>query len=143
MNQRLRRVAVSLLLGTLAACEAIWGTPEGRARDFIEALVVSPAEARKLRETANVSDTQNPEALIGDVAARVGLDYLRAQQAQGVSLKFVRGETRTLDEARRLVGVQVSYLQPGTLATGEVRFVALVEQDGPGRWRVVRVTGEN
>ncbi len=132
-----------MILFVLAGCGLIWNTPEGRARDFIEALVTAPAEAQALRDIANLPPEQNPEALIDDLSARVGLDFLRARHAQDVSLKFVTGETRRLDEARHTVMIHVSYLQPGTPTTDEVRFLVRIEKDAQGRWRIARVTGDN
>lgn len=131
------------LVSALVACDPIWSTPEGRARDFIETLVTLPAETQELRDIANVPDGQNPEDLIDDLSARVGLDFLRARYAQGVSLKFVQGETRRVDDARRTVMIHVTYLQPGTPMTGEVRFLIRIEKDDQGRWRIARVAGDN
>ena len=131
-----------LVLG-LAACEPFWGTPEARARDFIEALVTAPAETQPLRDIANLSPEQSPEALIDDLSARVGLDFLRARQAQGVSLKFVQGEARPVDEAHHTVVRHVSFLQPGTPVAGEVRFLVRLEKVDQTRWRIARVTGDN
>lgn len=143
MNPDSKRIAVLFLWGVLAACEPIWSTPEGHARDFMEALVMTPTEVQKMQELAHLPVTQDPEGLIGDVAGRVGVDFLRAQRTQGVSMKFVRAETRKLSDARRLVGVNVSYLQPGTPMTGEVRFRVLLEKNDQGDWRIARVSGEN
>ena len=131
-----------LVLG-LAACNPFQSTPESRARDFIEALVTAPAEIQPLRDIANLPPEQNPEALIGDLSARVGLDFLRARQARGVSLKFVPGEARPVDDAHRTVVIHVAYLQPGTPVSGEVRFLVRLEKDDQARWRVARITGEN
>lgn len=127
----------------LAACEPFWSMPETPARDFIEALVTAPAEARALRDIANLPPEQNPEALVDDLSARVGLDFLRARHAQGAALKFVAGETRQLDATRHTVMVHVSYLQPGTPTTDEVRFLVRIGKDAEGRWRIARVTGDN
>lgn len=127
----------------LAACEPFWSTPETRARDFIEALVTAPAETGELRDLANLPPEQNPEALIDGLSARVGLDFLRARHAQDVSLKFVTGETRRLDEAHHTVMIHVSYLQPGTPTTDEVRFLVRIEKDAQDRWRIAHVTGDN
>lgn len=132
-----------LLVSTLAACEPFWNTPESRARDFIEALVVSPTETQTLRDIANLAAEQDPQALIDGLSARIGLDFLRARQAQGVTLKFVQGETRRADDAQRVVMINVTYLQPGTPVTGEVRFQVWIEKDNQGRWRIARVTGDN
>ncbi|BAV32362.1 hypothetical protein SCL_0037 [Sulfuricaulis limicola] len=131
-----------LVLG-LAACNPFWSAPESRARDFIEALVTSPAEIQPLRDIANLPPEQNPDALISDLSARVGLDFLRARQAQGVSLKFVAGEARPVDDAHRAVVIHVAYLQPGTPVAGEVRFLVRLEKDAQARWRIARVTGDN
>lgn len=131
------------LVLSLAACEPFWSTPEARARDFIEALVTAPAETQPLRDIANLPPEQSPEALVDGLSARVGLDFLRARQTQGVSLKFVQGEVRPVDNAQRAVVVHVSYLQPGTPVTGEVRFLVRLEKDDQARWRIARVTGDN
>jgi hypothetical protein len=81
--------------------------------------------------------------LIDDLSARVGLDFLRARRTQGVSLKFVQGEARPLDDTHRAVVIHVAYLQPGTPVTGEVRFLVRLEKDDQARWRITRVTGDN
>lgn len=144
MNHRLERVAEALcLLGMLAACEPFGNTPETRAREFVETLVTAPSDSSRLRDIANVPAGRNPEELIEGLAARVGLDFLRAQQAQGVTLKFVPGETRKPGESQRLIWVHVSYLQPGTTQTGEVRFVVRAEKDQQGVWHLIGLTGEN
>ncbi|GAB4514057.1 MAG: hypothetical protein Tsb0026_19170 [Sulfuricaulis sp.] len=131
-----------LVLG-LAACEPFWNSPEGHARDFIEALVTTPAQIQSLRDIANLPPEQNPETLIDDLSARVGLDFLRARQAQGVSLKFVQGETRRVDDMHRVVMIRVTYLQPGTPVAGEVRFLVRMEKGDQGRWRIARIAGDN
>ena len=136
-------VAGIWLMSVLAACEPFWSTPESRARDFIEALVETPSETQPLRDIANLLPEQNPEALIDDLSARVGVDFLRARQAQGVTLKYVQGEIRRADDAHRAVMIHVTYLQPGTPVTGEVRFLVRIEKDDQGRWRIARVTGDN
>ena len=105
--------------------------------------MTAPAETQPLRDIANLAPEQDPEALIDDLSARVGVDFLRARQAQGVSLKFVPGETRRADDARRTVTIRVTYLQPGTPMTGEVRFLVRIEKDDQGRWLIARVTGDN
>lgn len=144
MNHRLERVAGALcLLGMLAACEPFWDTPETRAREFVETLVTAPSDSSRLRDIANVPAGRSPEDLIEGLAARVGLDFLRAQLAQGVTLKFVPGETLKPAEGRRLIWVHVSYLQPGTTQTGTVRFVIRAEKDQQGAWRLAGLTGEN
>ncbi|MEW6331457.1 MAG: hypothetical protein AB1560_08360 [Pseudomonadota bacterium] len=138
------RAAAGLwLVLLLAACEPFWSTPESRARDFIEALVTAPAETGALRDLANLPPEQSPEALVDGLAARVGLDFLRARQAQGVTLKFVQGEARPQDEAHRTVVIHVSFLQPGTPVAGEVRFLVRLEKVDQTRWRIARVTGDN
>ncbi len=136
-------VAEIWLVSALAACNPFWNTPENRARDFIEALVANPAETQPLHEIANLPPEQNPEALVDDLSARVSLDFLRVRQAQGVSLKFVQGETRRADDTHRTVMIKVTYLQPGTPMTGEVRFLVRIEKDVQGRWRIARVAGDN
>lgn len=142
-KRKITRTAGIWLVSLLAACEPFWNTPESRARDFVEALVTAPAETQPLRDIANIPPEQNPETSIDDLSARVGLDFLRARQAQGVSLKFVAGETRRVDDMHRTVMVRVTYLQPGTPTTGEVRFLVQIEKDEQGRWRIARVTGDN
>jgi hypothetical protein len=138
------RAAAGLWLALLlAACEPFWSTPESRARDFIEALVTAPAETGALSDLANLPPEQSPEALLDGLAARVGLDFLRARQAQGVALKFVQGQARPVDEGHRTVVIHVSYLQPGTPVAGEVRFLVHLEIDTQARWRIARVTGDN
>lgn len=133
---------LALALG-VSACQPFWGTPESRARDFIEALVTAPAETRPLRDIAGLPPEQDPAALVDDLAARLGLEFLRARQAQGVALKFVTGETRRADDAQRTVVIHVSYLEPGTPVMGEVRFLVRSEKGADGRWRITRVTGDN
>ncbi|MCR4345769.1 MAG: hypothetical protein NUV55_00975 [Sulfuricaulis sp.] len=142
-SRKITWVAGIWLVLALAACEPFWSTPEGRAREFIEALVVSPAEIQPLRDIANLPPEENPEALIGDLSARISLDFLRARQAQGVSLKFVQGETRRTDDTHRAAMIHVTYLQPGTPVTGEVRFLVRIEKVAQARWRIARVTGDN
>lgn len=136
-------VAGVWFIAALTACEPFWSSPESRARDFIEALVATPTEIQSLRDIANLSPEQDPAALIDDLSARVGLDFLRARHAQGVTLKFLQGEVRRADDAHRSIVVNVTYLQPGTPLTGEVRFLVVIEKDNQARWRVARVTGDN
>ena len=105
--------------------------------------MATPTEIQSLRDIANLSPEQNPDALIDDLSARVGLDFLRARHAQGVTLKFLQGEVRRADGTHRAVMVNVTYLQPGSPLIGEVRFLVLIEKDSQARWRIIRVTGEN
>ena len=135
--------AGALFLFGLAGCELFWNTPEGRALDFAEALVTTPAEIQKLRDIANLAPARNPEDLLDGLSARVTLDFLRAKQAQGVALKFALGETRQINASRRAVSVRVSYLQPETPANSEVRLQVQIEKDDQGRWCITRVTGDN
>ncbi len=142
-DAEVRWIAGFWLVSILAACEPSWITPETRARDFIEALVTAPAEMEQLRDIADLSSERHPEELLDDLSARVGLDYLRAMQARGVTLKFVQGESRRLGETRRTVKVHVTYLQPGSPTIGEVRFLVRIEASGQNRWHIVRVTGDD
>jgi hypothetical protein len=142
-SPELRWFAGFWLVSILVACEPIWAAPETRALDFIEALVISPAELEQLRDIANLSSEYHPEDLLDDLSARVGLDYLRAMQARDVPLKFVQGESHRRGEARRTVKVHVTYLQPGTPTMGEVRFLVRIEKTGQDRWHIARVTGDN
>ncbi|HEY5682289.1 MAG TPA: hypothetical protein VIR61_01265 [Sulfuricaulis sp.] len=131
------------LVSILAACEPSWTVQETHARDFIEALVISPSEMEQLRDISNLSSERHPEELLDDLSARVGLDYLRTMQVQGESLKFVLGESRRLGETQRTVKVHVTYLQPGATSMGEVRFLVRIDVSGLNRWHIVRVTGDN
>jgi len=132
-----------MFLLVLAACEPFGNAPEGRALDFAEALVTAPADVQKLRDIANIGPERNPEDLLDGLSVRVALDFLRAKQAQGVTLKFSMGKVQVIDAVRRAISVHVSYLQPGTTANSEVRIQVQIEKDGQGRWRITRVTGEN
>lgn len=131
------------LVSALTACDPFWSTPESRARDFIEALVENPAETQTLRDIANLSPNTNPEALINDLSARIGLDYLRVLYNQQASIKVVQGESRRANDALRTVTIKVTYLQPGTPVTGEVRFLVQIGNDDQGRSRIARVTGDH
>jgi hypothetical protein len=135
--------AGALLLLGLAGCEPFWNAPEGRALDFAEALVTTPAEIQKLRDIANLAPTRNPEDLLDGLSVRVTLDFLRAKLAQGVALKYALGEARQINASRRVVSVRVSYLQPETPANSEVRLQVQIEKDAQGRWCITRVTGDN
>jgi hypothetical protein len=135
--------AGALFLFGLAGCEPFWSAPEGRALDFVEALVTAPADMQKLRNIANLAPDRNPEDLLDGLSARVALDFLRAKQGQGVALKFALGEAKQIDAVRRAVSIRVSYLQPGTPANSEVRMQVQIEKDNQGRWRITRVTGDN
>ncbi len=132
-----------MFLFGLAGCEPFWSAPEGRALDFAEALVTTPAEIQKLRDIANLAPARNPEDLLDGLSIRVTLDFLRAKQAQGVALKFALGEARQINASRRAVSVRVSYLQPETPANSEVRMQVQIEKDDQGRWCITRVTGDN
>ena len=105
--------------------------------------MTAPTDTEKLREIANIGPDQNPENLVGDLSARVALDFLRAKQAQGASLKFVPAEDRRMDAKRHAVMILVTYLQPGTRTNDEVRFQVLVEKDNQDHWRIAHVTGGN
>lgn len=130
------------LLG-LAACHPTRHTPEGRAQDFIEALVTAPADAQNLRDIASISPERNPEDLVDDLSARVALDFLRARQAQGVALVFSQGEARRIDAGRRAVMILVTNPQAGTRTNDEARFQVLLEKDKEGQWHIAHVTGGN
>jgi hypothetical protein len=135
--------AVALFLFGLAGCESFWNAPEGRALDFVEALVSTPADMQKLRDIANLAPARNPEDLLHGLSVRVALDFLRAKQTQGVELKYALGEARQINASRRVVSVRVSYLQPGTPAYSEVHLQVRIEKDDQGRWCITRVTGDN
>jgi hypothetical protein len=127
----------------LAACHPARHAPEGRAQDFIEALVTAPADAQKLRDIANIAPERNPDDLVDDLSARVALDFLRARQVQGVALQFHQGESRRIDASRRSVTILVTYLQPGTQSNDKVSFQVLLEVDKEGQWRIAHVKGGN
>lgn len=134
----------SLLMIILAAgCDAVWNAPEGQARDFIQTLVTMPAETQQLHELANIPADRNPEDLLDGLSTRVAVDFLRAKQAQGVTLDFGRGEVQRTDATRQVVGVRVTYAPAGSGANREVRFQVYMEKDDQGRWRIARITGGN
>ncbi|MHB8728883.1 MAG: hypothetical protein ACYC9K_07555 [Sulfuricaulis sp.] len=132
-----------MLLLSLGACHPFGKAPESRAQDFIEALVTAPADAQKLRAIANVAPERKPEDLIDDLSARVALDFLRAKQAQGITLKFDRVANRQMDVKRHVVTILVDYPQPGKKTNGQIRFQVTVEQDKQGDWHITHVSGGN
>lgn len=136
-------VGGAFLLLCLAACEPFWNAPEGRARDFIETLVMTPADMQKLRDIANITPDRNPEDLLDGLASRVPLDFLRAKLAQGVTLTFAQSDARKIDATHRTVTIRVTYLEPGTPTGGEVRFQVQSEKDAQDHWHIARVTGSN
>lgn len=127
----------------LAGCDVVWNAPEGQARDFIQTLVTTPAEAEQLHELANLPADRNPDDVLDGLSTRVAVDFLRAKQAQGVTLEFRRGEVQRTEATRLVVGVRVTYAPAGNGANSEVRFRVLMEKDDQGRWRIARVTGGN
>jgi hypothetical protein len=131
------------LLFCLAACEPLWSAPESRAQDFIETLVTAPTETQKLRDLAGIAPDRNPDDLLSGLSARVALDFLRAKQAQGASLKFTRGEVQRIDDTRRGVTILVTYLESGVSPNDEVRMQVQMEKDEQGHWRIARVAGGN
>lgn len=135
--------AGALLLFGLAGCESLWNAPEGRALDFIETLVTAPADTQKLRDIAQLAPERNPEELLDGLSIRVALDFLRAKQAQGVTLKFAQTEAKRVTDTRRVVTIQASYLQPGAPLNNDVRLQVQVDKDDQGRWCITRVTGDN
>jgi len=132
-----------MFLSTLSACHSVSRTPEGRAQEFIEALVTEPTDTEKLREIANIGPDRNPENLVDDLSVRVALDFLRAKLAQGATFKFVPTEVRRMDAKRHAVAILVTYLQSGSPTNDEVRFEVLVEKDNQNHWRIAHVTGGN
>jgi hypothetical protein len=135
--------AGALCLFVLVSCDTFWSAPEGHALDFVEALVTTPVDVQKLRDIANLATDRNPDDLLDDLSVRVALDFLRAKQAQGVTLKFAMGKVKVIDALQRTVSVHVSYLQPGTPANSDVRVQVHIEKDGRGRWCITRLTGDN
>jgi len=136
-------VGAALVVILLAACNAVWNAPEGHARDFIETLVITPAATQKLQEFANIPPDRNPEDLLDGLSARVAVDFLRAKEAQGVSLDFSRGPVQRLDAARRVVDVRVAYAPAESGAHNQIRFQVHMEKDDQGRWRIARITGSD
>ena len=136
-------VASLLVIILAAGCDVVWNAPEGRARDFIQILVTTPAETEHLHELANIPADRNPEDLLDGLSTRVAVDFLRAKQAQGVTLDFGRGEVQRTDATRLVVGVHATYAPAGSGANSEVRFQVHMEKDDQGRWRIARVTGGN
>ena len=134
---------VGVLLLCLTACEPLWSGPDDRAQDFLETLVTAPTDLQKLRDLALLAPERNPEDLLGDLSARVALDFLRAKHAQGVALKFSHDEARGLDATRDSVTIRVAYLAPGTSVSHEVKMHVQLEKNAEGQWRIVRLTGAN
>ena len=132
-----------LVVILLAACDVVWNAPEGHARDFIQTLVTTPAEAQQLHELANIPADRNPEDLLDGLSTRVAVDFLRAKQAQGVTLDFGRGEVQRVGATRQVVSVRVTYAPAGSGANSEIRFQVYMEKNDQGRWRIARVTGGN
>ncbi len=137
-----RYAGVLLLLG-LAGCESFWNAPERRALDFVETLVTAPADTQQLRDIARLAPDRNPEELLDGLSIRVTLDFLRARQAQGVTLKFAQTGARRVTDTRRVITVQASYLQPDTPLNNDVRVQVQLDKDDQGRWCITRVTGDN
>ena len=132
-----------LILLALPGCDSLRNTPEIRAVDFVESLVTAPADTQKLRDIAGLASDRNPEDLLDGLSVRVSLDFLRAKQAQGVTLKFAQTGARRVTATRRDVTVQVSYLQPVMAANNEVRLQVQLEKDVQDHWHVTRVTSDN
>ncbi len=131
------------MVSLFAACDVVWNVPEGQARDFIQALVTTPTETAQLHELANIPADRNPEDLLDGLATRVAVDFLRAKQAQGVTLDFGRGAVQREEANRKVIGIRVTYAPGGGGANNEVRFQVYMEKDNQDRWRIARVTGGN
>lgn len=142
-GNRIVQVGSLLVLVLLVACDAVWNAPEGHARDFIQTLVMTPAAIQQLRTLANITVDRNPEDLLDGLSARVAVDFLRAKEAQGVTLDFGHGEVQRTAATQQVVGVRVAYVPAESGANSEIRFQVDMEKDDQGRWRIARVTGGN
>ncbi|MHB8622487.1 MAG: hypothetical protein ACYDBA_03865 [Sulfuricaulis sp.] len=136
-------VGSAFLVLCLAACKPFWNAPEGQAQNFIETLVMTPANMQQLRDSANIASERNPVDLLDGLSSRVAVDFLRAKLAQGATLKFAQSDARQIDASHRSVTVRVTYPEPGTVVIGEVQFQVQLDQDAQQHWQIARVTGSN
>jgi hypothetical protein len=125
------------LLLMAAACGFRPSAPESRAAYVIEKLIEQSQATDDLRAVAVVPEGQDPDVLIGDVATRTALVYLRGRVRFGASLR-----TRAAGYSAKGDGLQVSVtVSEGLIMTGAeaARFrVELVRRDS--EWVVARVS---
>jgi len=137
-------MVTGIALGVLlAACEPLWRVPEKQAQDLIETWVKNPADVERLRSLADLAPNENPDRLLADLAARVGLEFLQAQQDRGASLSFVATDPRRVSDSAVMVLVHVAFRAPDTTVSSDVRFQVYLEQLKDDRWRITRVVGDN
>lgn len=132
-------LAVYLSFAGLTACDWFRGTPEKRATDFIETLVVDPANDVRLRELSNAGMEYKPAELIDGMAARVALEYLRAKRKQGVDLKFKFEPVHRAEKRRLLVPVVARGGGVEELKERPVRINVEFDKDRNTGWRITRV----
>jgi len=140
-DRQFRHWAIGSILGLFAllspACGWMASTPEVRAQEYVEALVLDPQNTEALRSIAN--NPTAPETLVQGLDARVALDYLCARRKQGVPLYFVHSDVRRLGPKRREVVVLASQDYAG-VSGKEVGFQINLEKDEALNWRITRVS---
>ena len=116
-----------ILLSLLMGCGWWSDTPSDRARHFIE------------RQVAAETPATDP---VGDLAARVALDYARALVRQGARLRYrVEKTIATVDQTTALITVTPDP-RAGTAPANALRFSVVVARDGAGEWRVTQWSAE-
>jgi len=135
-------LVLTALAGFAAAgCQARSSAPEGRAREFVEVLVVEPQNQERLVQLANIKDANGVTALYSS-ETEIELIYLRARVQQGATLEVkIRSVQRdTPDRHRVALDVALQPPQRGVaLRRGDKDITgieATLVRVGAEEWRV-------
>lgn len=136
---RSRVLWAALLLPLAGACGWFQGEPEGRARDFIETLVLDAANTARLNERAGLPAEADPQSVVHGLGVRVAMDYLRMRITMGAPFSVTPSRVERPDPRHRVVTVLARTGQAIERAGDEITFRVSLERDESGAWRIVRV----
>jgi hypothetical protein len=136
---RRRVLWVALLLPLVGACGWFQGEPEGRARDFVETLVLDAANTARLNERAGLPAEADPQSVVHGLGVRVATDYLRMRITMGAPLSITPSRVERPDPRHQVVTVLARTGQAIERAGDEIAFRVSLERDEAGAWRIVRV----
>lgn len=128
-------VVIACLLGLAACTLQRPSAPESRAEYFVKKFIFEPQAAEDLRAVAWLGESQDPEALIGDLPTRTSVAYLRVRARLDIELGVRVAGSSAPAADRKLVQVHVTEGGRGGSAVEPVRLEVQLEKREQ-EWRV-------
>lgn len=135
-------VVAAILILWLPGCEKLNVPATGRAKQFVELLIVAPHNTARLDVLSAGKAAEIQQGLLEKVPTKVAVEYLRARYRQGVPIRFAVEKISNPEQTHKIVVLKVTPADDGKRnlvlsvnmqKLGGEWFVTRVQREGPPR----------